>query len=143
MKSIELKQATDTLSQYIQTLGKEPLLINIQDTPVAVLTPIADLENLFPETELDSLTLTQQSWPKQSSKGQTSLSDCVFALGTKPAIAEFQGKAIAVLVAIADVETVSLSHNPQFWDIIERSRQQQKAGQSLSSEDVRKKLGLE
>lgn len=96
-----------------------------------------------PETAIDSLILTQQSWPKQSSNGQTSLKDCVLALGTEPAIAEFQGKPIAVLVAIADVETVSLTHNSQFLAIIERSRQQQKAGQTLSSKDVRKKLGLE
>jgi hypothetical protein len=46
------------------------------------------------------------------------------------------------LVAIADIERVSLSSNPQFLEIIDRSRQQQKAGKVVSSEEVRKKLGL-
>ena len=52
-------------------------------------------------------------------------------------------KSVAVLVAIADIETVSLSNNGRFLEIIEQSRQQQKAGLVVSSEDVRKKLGLE
>lgn len=49
---------------------------------------------------------------------------------------------MAVLVAIADIETVSLSHNTRFLEIIDRSRQEQKVGKVVSSEDVRKKLGL-
>jgi hypothetical protein len=42
----------------------------------------------------------------------------------------------------ADIETVSLSNNPRFLEIIDRSREQQKAGKVTSSEEVRRKLGL-
>jgi hypothetical protein len=50
--------------------------------------------------------------------------------------------ATAFLVAIADIESVSLSYNPQFLEIIDRAREQKKAGKVMRSEDVRKKLGL-
>ncbi len=142
MKSIELTQATESLGKYIQALGKEPLLVTIQKTPVAVLTPIADLESLPLETNLDSLTLIKKSLQRQSSDCVASLADYVRSLGREPAIAAYDGKPVAVLVAIADIETVSLSNNPQFLEMIERSRQQQKAGKVMSSEEVRKKLGL-
>jgi hypothetical protein len=45
-------------------------------------------------------------------------------------------------VAIADIETVSLRGNARFLEIIEQSRQQQKAGKVVSSEEARRKLGL-
>jgi prevent-host-death family protein len=150
MKSVELAQANESLGKYIQALGKEPLLVTIKGTPVAVLTPIADLENLPLEINPDSLTLIKKSLQQQPSDFTASLADYVRNLGTEPAIllwrryanAAFESKPVAVLVAIADIERVSLSSNPQFLEIIERSRQQQKAGKVVSSEDVRKKLGL-
>ena len=142
MKSVELTQATESLGKYIQALGKEPLLVTIERTPVAVLTPIADLESLTLEINPDLLTLIKKSLQRQPSNCAASLADYVRSLGREPAIAEFDGKPVAVLVAIADIETVSLSYNPQFLKIIARSRQQQKAGKVMSSEDVRKKLGL-
>ena len=142
MKSVELTQATESLSKYIQTLGKEPLLVTIKGTPVAVLTPITDLESLPLEKKTDSLTLIKKSLQRQPSDCAASLADYVRSLGREPAIAGFDGKPVAILVAIADIETVSLSYNPQFLEIIDRSRQQQKAGKVMSSEDVRKKLGL-
>ena len=48
------------------------------------------------------------------------------------AIAAFESKPVALLVAIADLERVSLSSNPQFLEIIDRSKQQQKAGKVVS-----------
>lgn len=142
MKSVELTQATESLGKYIQTLGKEPLLVTIEKTPVAVLTPIADLESLTLETNPELLTLIKKSLQRQPSDCEASLADYVRSLGREPAIAAFDGKPVAVLVAIADIETVSLSSNPEFLKIIDRSRQQQKVGKVVSSEDVRKKLGL-
>ena len=142
MKSVELAEATESLGKYIQTLGKEPLLVTIQRTPVAVLTPIADLEALPLEPNSDSLILIKKSLQRQPSDCAASLADYVKTLGREPAIAAFDGKPVAVLVAIADVERVSLSSNPRFLEIIDRSKQQQKAGKVMSSEDVRKKLGL-
>ncbi len=64
MKSVELAQATESLGKYIQALGKAPLLVNIKGTPVAVLTPIADLENFPLEKNIDSLTLIKKSWQR-------------------------------------------------------------------------------
>ena len=43
----------------------------------------------------------------------------------------------------SDRVSISLSNNPRFWEIIDRSRQQQKEGQVKSSDEVRKMLGLE
>ncbi|MBC6479373.1 MAG: hypothetical protein EBE86_017840 [Hormoscilla sp. GUM202] len=63
-------------------------------------------------------------------------------MGREPEIAAFLDRPVAVLVAIADIETVSLSNNSRFLEIIEHSRKQQKAGLVVRSEDVRKKLGL-
>jgi PHD/YefM family antitoxin component YafN of YafNO toxin-antitoxin module len=142
MKSVELKQATESLGKYIQALGKEPLLVTIKVTPVAVLTPIADLESLPLETNPESITLIKKSLQRQSSDCSTSLADYVRSLGREPAIAAFNGQPVAVLVAIADIESVSLSYNPQFLEIIDRAREQKKAGKVMRSEDVRKKLGL-
>jgi hypothetical protein len=63
-------------------------------------------------------------------------------LGREPAMAGFEGKPVAVVVAIADIESVSLSQNQKLQKIIETSRQQQKSGRTSSSAEVRKKLGL-
>ncbi|HAG82356.1 MAG TPA: hypothetical protein DCL61_14605 [Cyanobacteria bacterium UBA12227] len=142
MKSVELAQATESLGKYIQALGKEPLLVTIQKTPVAVLTPIADLETLSLEANPDSLTLIKKSLQRQPSDCTASLADYVRSLGREPAIAAFESKPVAVLVAIADIESVSLSGNTRFLEIIERSKQQQKAGKVVSSDEVRRKLGL-
>jgi antitoxin (DNA-binding transcriptional repressor) of toxin-antitoxin stability system len=142
MKSVELAQATESLGKYIQVLGKEPLLVTIQGTSVAVLTPIADLENLPLATSPNLLILIKKSLQRQPSDCAAPLSDYVRSLGREPMIAAFESKPVALLVAIADIERVSLSSNPQFLDIIDRSRQQQKAGKGASSDEVRKKLGL-
>lgn len=102
----------------------------------------ADLENLPLATSPDSLILIKKSLQQQPSDCAASLADYVRSLGREPTIAAFEGKPVALLVAIADIERVSLSSNPQFLEIIARSKQQQKAGKVVSSEEVRKKLGL-
>jgi hypothetical protein len=55
-----------------------------------------------------------------------------------------EGKPIAVVVSIEDVdlESVSLSTNSQFLAIIERSRASHKPGTGMSSDEVRTRLGL-
>ena len=54
------------------------------------------------------------------------------------------GKPIAALVPIenADLETVSLSTHPKFLDLIERSRARHRAEGGISSEEMRRRLGL-
>jgi hypothetical protein len=53
------------------------------------------------------------------------------------------GKPVAALVRItnADVETVSLSNNPKFIALIERSRSRQKSEGGISTEEMRQRLG--
>jgi len=62
----------------------------------------------------------------------------------EPVIVTSKGKPIAALVSIenADLETVSLSINPQFLELIERSRARQRAEGGISSEEMRRRLGV-
>jgi len=50
---------------------------------------------------------------------------------------------VAALVSIsnADIETVSLSNNPKFLALIERSRAKQKVEGGISTEEMRRRLG--
>ena len=61
-----------------------------------------------------------------------------------PVIITVAGKPVAPLVAIenVDLETVSLSTNPAFLSMIERSRARHQAEGGLSSAEVRRRLGL-
>ena len=62
----------------------------------------------------------------------------------EPMIVTVKGKPIAALVPVnnADMETVSLSTNPKFLAIIERSRARHKAEGGISSEEMCRRLGL-
>ena len=62
----------------------------------------------------------------------------------EPVLLLSHGRPIAALVSIpnADAETVSLSTNPQFIALIERSRLRQKREGGISSEEMRRRLGL-
>ena len=64
--------------------------------------------------------------------------------GESTLILTVRGKPIAALVSVenADVETVTLSTHPQFIALIERSRARQKAEGGISSEEMRRRLGL-
>jgi prevent-host-death family protein len=63
---------------------------------------------------------------------------------TGPLVVTVNGRPIAVVLPIenADSETISLSENPQFLAIIERSRERQKHEGGLTSDQVRTRLGL-
>ena len=65
-------------------------------------------------------------------------------VGEEPVIFTRDGKPVAALVAIenADLETASLSTNPQFLAIIERSRALQEAEGVISSAEMRRQLGI-
>lgn len=62
----------------------------------------------------------------------------------EPVIVTVDGKPVAALVSLenADWETVRLSTHPQFLALIERSRVRQKAEGSVSSAEMRRRLGL-
>jgi antitoxin (DNA-binding transcriptional repressor) of toxin-antitoxin stability system len=62
----------------------------------------------------------------------------------EPVIVTVKGKPVAALVSIsnADVETVSLSNNQKFLDLIERCRSRQKSEGGISTEEMRHRLKL-
>ncbi len=66
------------------------------------------------------------------------------AVAQEPVIITVAGQPIAALLAIenADLETVSLSTNPAFLALIERSRARHQAEGGSSSTEVRQRLGL-
>ena len=61
-----------------------------------------------------------------------------------PLIVTVKGRPTAALVAIenADAETVTLSTNPQFIALIDRSRVRPAAEGGISSAEMRRRLGL-
>jgi prevent-host-death family protein len=62
----------------------------------------------------------------------------------EPVIVTRKGKPIAALVSIenADLETISLSTNRKFLALIERSRTRQQTEGGISSEEMRRRLGV-
>jgi antitoxin (DNA-binding transcriptional repressor) of toxin-antitoxin stability system len=59
-------------------------------------------------------------------------------------VVTIDGKPVAALMPLenADLETVSLSTNPKFMRIIERSRKRQRKEGSISSDEMRRRLGI-
>ncbi len=74
-----------------------------------------------------------------------SLLEHVQNLGQEPLILTSHGQPVAALVPIenADIESISLSTNPQFLALIERSRARHKAEGGVSPDEMRRTLGLE
>jgi len=71
-----------------------------------------------------------------------SLADYTKEVKKEPVVVISEGKPVAVLVGIknADMETVSLSNNPRFLSLIERSRAQHKEKGGISTEEMRRRL---
>jgi len=63
----------------------------------------------------------------------------------EPVVFTRNGKPVAALVPIenADLETASLSTDPEFLAIIERSRARHEAEGGISSEEMRRRLGID
>ena len=61
-----------------------------------------------------------------------------------PIVVMTRGRPVAVVLAIenADLETISLSTNPQFLALIERSRVRHRREGGISSDEMRRRLGL-
>ncbi len=62
----------------------------------------------------------------------------------EPVVLTTDGKPVAVLLSIDDVdlETLSVATNPKFLAIIERSRARLRAEGGISTEEMRRRLGL-
>ena len=76
------------------------------------------------------------------SKATLPLSDYTKGIKKEPVIITKEGRPVAALVSIpnADIEMVSLSNNPRFVALIERSRARQKSEGGISSEEMRRRL---
>lgn len=73
-----------------------------------------------------------------------SLAEYVQKVSKEPIIVMADGKPVAAVVAIenTDRETASLSTNPQFLTIIDRSRIRQQKEGGITSEEMRRRLQL-
>jgi prevent-host-death family protein len=81
----------------------------------------------------------------EKNQAQASLSEYVDQIDDEPIIVQIHGKPVAVLMSLEDVdwETISLSLNPQFLSIIQRSRLRDKTEGRVSSEAVRQMFETE
>ena len=72
------------------------------------------------------------------------LADYARQVEKEPVIVTEHGRPVAALMPIknADRETVSLSTNPQFLALIERSRRRHETEGGISSEEMRRRLGV-
>jgi prevent-host-death family protein len=72
------------------------------------------------------------------------LADYVRNIGKEPVVVSVGGKPVAALVSLknSDWETVRLSCHPQFLALIQRSRERQEKEGGISSQDMRRRLGL-
>lgn len=75
-------------------------------------------------------------------KAKSSLADYARGVKNDPVIVTSRGKPLAALVSLnnTDMESASLSTNPDFLALIRRSRARQKAEGGLSAEDLRRRL---
>jgi len=73
-----------------------------------------------------------------------SLADCVREFGRKPLIVTRRGRPVTALVPVdgMDLESLSVSTNPQFIDLIERSRCQYAKEGGISADELRRQLGV-
>ena len=80
----------------------------------------------------------------EMTKAKSSLADYAKEVTKEPVIVTVKGKPVAALVGIknADKETVSLSNNPQFLALIERSRKRQRTKGGISTEEMRHRLRI-
>jgi prevent-host-death family protein len=71
-----------------------------------------------------------------------SLAEYATQIDTGPVIITDQGRPVAALVPLenTDMETVALSSNRQFIDLIERSRARVQAEGGISSEEMRRRF---
>jgi pyridoxine 5'-phosphate synthase PdxJ len=72
------------------------------------------------------------------------LAEYAATLTEEPVILMSEGQPIAALVTLenVDMETISLSMNPKFMTLVERSRAQRRSEGGISSSEMRRRLGL-
>jgi len=72
------------------------------------------------------------------------LSEYAHAAEAGPIVVMDAGRPVAVVVSVedADLETISLSENPDFIAMLERARAEYRAQGGLTTDEVRERLGL-
>lgn len=77
-------------------------------------------------------------------KATLPLADYTKKVKEEPVIVTTRGRPVAALVSIsnADIETVSLSNDPKFLDLIERSRARQKSEGGISTKEMYRRLKI-
>lgn len=80
----------------------------------------------------------------EKSKATAPLADYTTRVKKEPVIVTRKGKPIAALVSLenADLETVALSTNRKFLALIERSRTRHRTEGGISSNEMRRRLGV-
>jgi prevent-host-death family protein len=80
----------------------------------------------------------------EMAKATAPLAEYARDVSREPVILTVRGKPVAALVSVenADLETITLSTRPQFIALIERSRARQRAEGGISSEEMRRRLGV-
>jgi len=78
------------------------------------------------------------------SKARLSLAEYAEAVKREPVVVTRDGKPVAALVGLggADMETVSLSTDRGFIELIERSRIREKKEGGITSDEMRKRLKI-
>ena len=81
----------------------------------------------------------------EKSEATQSLAAYTSEVAEEPLVVTVDGQPVAALMALhnADFETISLSTNPRFIELIERSRERQKREGGISSAEMRRRLGLD
>ena len=80
----------------------------------------------------------------ETTEATAPLAEYANVVSKEPVVITQNGKPVAALVALenVDFETVSLSNNAEFMALIERSRSRQQADGGISTQEMRKRLGL-
>jgi hypothetical protein len=78
-------------------------------------------------------------------KATGTLAECARDVAKEPLVVTNAGKPVAILLSLnnTDIETISLGANPKFLDLIERSRSRMAMEGGISSDEVRRRLGVE
>jgi PHD/YefM family antitoxin component YafN of YafNO toxin-antitoxin module len=78
------------------------------------------------------------------SEANETLAEYAAGLTEEPVIIMRDGRPIAALFTLenSDMETIALSTNPKFIELIEQSRAQRLTQGGISSSEMRRKLGL-
>ncbi len=81
----------------------------------------------------------------EMSQATAPLAEFAGEVANEPVIVTSNGKPIAALLSIDDVdlETLSLRDNPEFLAIMAQSRARLKAEGGISSQEMRRRLGLQ